>query len=365
MSYADLCDHLDALEGDGRRHVVALPDGSVDHRYALSGAGGVRVERADEFRSQLAAGSRAFSLEPVDVRPGGQAVNAARQVHALGDSATLVGHLDHPVLAEFPFETRSMGPPATVRVVMLDEDDLLFSEPGAAETWELADLRAVVDWDRILDADALCCANWVSVRGLTAVFDRFRSAPPDESLTIVLDPGPIDAVDPSALEDLFDVLSRTDGASESIEIVLSVNPTELEAAVAATDVSGRASDRVSDASGVTSDGTRDRNRALGRAVALRSAIGISGVISHGTAVAAGATRNGTTVVNMLEVGETKHTTGAGDRFSAGVACALAREWSLETALALGNACAAHFVGTGETAGPAAVRSILERSERDR
>ncbi|WP_254522372.1 carbohydrate kinase family protein [Natrinema caseinilyticum] len=351
MSYGTLRDRLDALEAGDGRHVVALPDGSVDHRYVLSGAGGASLRDVDEFAGQLADGSRAFWLESIDVQPGGQAVNAAVQVDALGDSATLVGHLDHPVLADFSFETHSMGPPATVSVVAFDGDDLLFSEPGPTEAWDVADLSAVVDWDQLVDADALCCANWVTIRGLTAVFDRLRSAPPDDPLAVVLDPGPLDAVEPAALADLFDALSRADAASDTLAVVLSVNPTELEAAVTAADGADGAF-----------DGPPDRNRDRDRAASLRSAIDVTGVVSHGVDAAAGATRDGTAVVDMLEVSAVTHTTGAGDRFSAGLACALAHEWPLEAALALGNACAAHFVETGDTADPEAVRSLLDRQK---
>ena len=348
MSYDELCDRLDDRDPGDARRVVALPDGSVDRWYALGGAGGDRLTAADAFADQLAAGTSSFSLEPIDVRPGGQAVNAATQVDALGEAATLVGHLDHPVLSGFPFETRSMGTPATVRVLALGDDELLFSEPGPAEDWGVADLVAVVDWERVVGADALCCANWVSVRGLTAVFDRLAAVPPDGPLPVVIDPGPIATVEPTALEELFDALSRADSAAPALEIVLSVNPTELAAAERAVAASTGAAD-----AGGARGSTRDR------VAALRSAIGISGVVSHGPEVAAGATNADADAVEMIDFGDPRRTTGAGDRFSAGLACALARDWPLETALALGNACAAHFVATGETADPPALRSVLE------
>ncbi|WP_226481130.1 PfkB family carbohydrate kinase [Natrinema amylolyticum] len=357
MSDDDLRDRLCDLETDDARRLVALPDGSVDRWYALSGAGGDRLEAADAFADQLAAGGRSFSLEPIDARPGGQAVNAARQIHALGEAATLVGHLEHPVLSGFPFETHSMGTPATVRVVDFGADELQFSEPGPAENWGLGDLLAVVDWDRIVGADALCCTNWVSVRGLTAVFDRLASDPPEAALPVIVDPGPIDAVDPAALEDLFDALSRADSADAPLAAFLSVNPTELAAAAAAIGVSDDGAD---DSEGPTAGSSRERTR--DRTAALRSAIDVTGVVSHGSDAAVGATRDGVVAVEMLDLDEPERTTGAGDRFSAGLACGLARDWPLETALALGNACAARFVGTGETADPAAVRSLLEQSD---
>ncbi|MDS0473681.1 PfkB family carbohydrate kinase [Natrinema sp. 1APR25-10V2] len=349
MSYGDLHDRLDDFETDARR-VVALPDGSVDHRYALSGAGGRRVRTADDFARQLTRGSRAFALEPLGVEPGGQAVNASVQAHALGDETLLVGHLDHPVLADLPFETRSMGSPAEIRVVSLVENDLLLSEPGPTDDWLLEELLAVVDWERVVGADGLCCANWVSVRGLTAVIDRLAAAPPDDRLAVVVDPGPIDAVEPAALGGLFEALSRVAGADAPLEVVLSVNPRELAAAAAAVD--GTKAESGDDSS---PDGERTRERAA----TLRSALDIAGVVSHGSDAAVGATRGDTVAVEMLDVTTIERTTGAGDRFSAGLACALARDWPLETALALGNACAAHFVETGETADPAALRSRLE------
>ncbi|QLK25069.1 carbohydrate kinase family protein [Natrinema zhouii] len=352
MSYDELCDRLDDLDSSGARRVVTLPDGSVDCWYAIAGEGGDRLEEIDTFADQLATGTRSFALEPIDARPGGQAVNAATQVHALGERATLVGHLDHPVLADFPFETHSMGTPATVRVIDIGSDELQFSEPGPAADWGLEELLAVVDWDRIVDADALCCTNWVSVRGLTAVFDRLVSTPPDMRLPIVVDPGPIDTVDPAALEGLFDALSRADSAATSLEIVLSVNPTELAAAVTATDASDGAVDPVE------TSGARIRKRTA----ALRSTLDVSGVVSHGSDAAVGATRDDIAVVEMVDLGDPRRTTGAGDRFSAGLACALAREWPLEPALTLGNACAAHFVATGDTANLAAVRSVCERAD---
>ncbi|SER57132.1 PfkB family carbohydrate kinase [Natrinema salaciae] len=354
MSYDDLRDRLDDLESGDDRRIVSFPDGSIDRWYALTGRGGDRLETADGFAAQLADGGRSFSLEPLEERPGGQAVNAAVQVHALGDAATLVGHLDHPVLSEVPVETRSMGEPRTVRVVAFAADELLFAEPGPADGWGVEDLLAVVDWERVVGADALCCANWVSFRGLESVFERLASDPPEKRHPVVVDPGPIDTVDPAALEGLFDGLSNADSAAPATEIVLSVNPAELDAAAAVVG-SGAG------VAGGTGNGPadRDRDRDRDRVAALRSALDITGVVCHGPDAAVGATRDETRSLGMVSVGEPQRTTGAGDRFSGGLACGVVRDWPLETALALGNACAARFVGTGVTADPAAVRSVLE------
>jgi len=179
VSYDELCDRLNRLEtGDTCCRIVALPDGSVDRWYAIAGAGGDRLEKIDAFTDQLASGTRSFALEPIDVRPGGQAVNAATQVHALGETATLVGHLNHPVLADLPPENALDGDAVHgSRGRRRPRRNPVFGA-GPTENWRLEDLLAVIDWDRIVGADALCCTNWISVRGLTSVFDRLATASP-------------------------------------------------------------------------------------------------------------------------------------------------------------------------------------------
>lgn len=372
--YDELRARLEGLPDDPRT-VVALPDGSVDRVYALEGRRGERLDALADFVGHLESGVGTFPLEPIETRPGGQAVNAARQAHALGDAVTLVGHLDHEVFDDLPFETRSMGTPARITVVAFDDEEVLFPEPGPTADWGLEDLRAVLEWERLTAADACCCPNWVSFRGLTEVFDRLAATPladRDEPLPVVVDPGAIELVEPSALEDVLETLVRAD-AADGVEIVLSVNPAELEAAAAIVADDGREPNDTGDAPPSTD-----------RVAALRSAIGITGVVSHGPAAAVGAFRSraagaptteaGTgaepetdretaTTVPMLEINDPQFTTGAGDRFSGGLACALARGWSPETALALGNACAAAFVASGDTASPSELRAFCRERER--
>ncbi|GAB3675690.1 PfkB family carbohydrate kinase [Halopiger thermotolerans] len=356
MSYDDLRPRLERLaSGDAGepRDVVALPDGSVDHWYALVGEGGERIESPDAFARQLAAGLETASLEPLEVRPGGQAVNAALQAHALGEDVTLVGHLDHPVLADLPFETRSMGSPAHVRVLSFDGDDVLLAEPGPAAEWGLAELRSVVDWERLVGADALCCPNWASVRGLAAVFERLGSSPIDRRLPVVVDPGALETVEPAALDSFLGTLSSADSADSDssagsgVEIALSVNPAEFAAAAAV------ALDAATES---------ESKPTLERVETLRSALEVSAVVVHGPEAAVGATRSDAVRVPMLEIESPRTSTGAGDRFSGGLACALAHDWPLATALALGNACAAAFVASAETATPTTLRSFVR--ERD-
>ncbi|AEH38650.1 PfkB family carbohydrate kinase [Halopiger xanaduensis] len=359
MSYDDVrtrLEHRSSSDADDPRAIVALPDGSVDHWYDVVGEQGERLESPAAFARQLESGLETASLEPLAVRPGGQAVNAAVQAHALGEDVTLVGHLDHPALEGLPFDARSMGCPAHIRVLSFDGDELLLAEPGPADEWGLEDLLSVVDWGRLVGADALCCPNWVSVRGLTAVFERLGSSAIDRRLPVVVDPGALETVEPAALEGFFDALSRADSSESEleggsgVEIVLSVNPREFEAAAAVALEDG--SETESSADEITTD----------RVNSLRSALEVSAVVSHGSDAAVGATRSSTAGVSMLEIESPRTSTGAGDRFSGGLTCALAREWPLETALVLGNACAAAFVASAETATPETLRSFIREHD---
>ncbi|WP_265110329.1 PfkB family carbohydrate kinase [Halosolutus halophilus] len=335
MSYAALRDRLPSLAADSSTRVVTLPDGSVDYCYRVAGAGGDRLETPEALGRRLRAGEgETFPIELIDVRPGGQAVNAATQVHALGDDATAVGHLDHEALADLPYGTHSMGPPAAIRVFAFDGEEVLFPERASQPSdWDVDDLTAVVDWDRIATADALCCANWAIYRGLTDVLDRLAGSV--DGVPVVVDPGAIELVAGTDLEPLLESLARADS---SLDVALSVNRIEYESVAAVAGVPGEP--------------------ATDHAAELRSALRITGVVYHGADEAIAATRDDAVSVEMLDIGDPTLTLGAGDRFSGALACALARDWPWKPALALGNACAATFVETGQTADIEALETRL-------
>ncbi len=333
MSYDALVDRLD--ETNRSRRIVTLPDGSVDHWYAVDGPDGERLTSRDALGRRLVDDGDAFTLERIAVRPGGQAVNAAQQVHALGDEAVLVGHLDHPKLATFPFETHSMGDPRHVYVLGFDGEEVLLAERRAEDAgWGLADLTAAIDWTRIETADAICCVNWASYRGVTDVVAHLASHSPDD-VPLVLDPGPLERADEGVLEDL---LAALETAESSVDVVVSVNRAECET--------------IARTFGVADD---DLESTL---IEVRTALEVSGVVLHGPDVAAAATPDGTCEVPMLSVDEPGFTAGAGDRFSGGLAVALARGWQWNVALALGNACSASFIARNETADAAVLESFL-------
>ncbi|MFB6196211.1 MAG: PfkB family carbohydrate kinase [Haloplanus sp.] len=320
MPYDDLVARLSA--GLDQVRVGAFPDGSVDDYYRLR-SGESTVSSRAAFAAAITAGRDSFALDHVMTDAGGQAVNAARQAAALGDDVHLVGHLDHPIF-DFDFETASMGAPARVRVCLFDADDVMFVEESAdLAAWSFADLEdALDDVDDFLERDALCCVNWASVPGLGDMLADIASRTPGGGV-FCIDPGPLST---TGAGDLLDALIHLDG----YDVVVSVNDDEANRLATAAGERG-ADDGL--------DGVRD-------------ATGAAGVVVHGADAAVASTPSGTVSVPTLDVSRALTETGAGDRFSAGLARSLAAGWDWDLAVAMGNACAAHYVagnGTGQVA----------------
>ena len=322
--------------------VSTLPDGSVD-RYCRVSAGALdRVDRRTTFAREVAAGRRkGFGLEPERVEPGGQSVNTAQQAHALGADATCYGHLDDPepgrdAFADLPFDTVSMGQPAVVNVLDFEDDGLLLVEasPDLAD-WELADLRAAAPLRVVFAADAVACANWVSTPGLADAFHELGAASIPR-VPFVFDPGDVLGGDP---EDHLELREAVRALGRSVDVVLSVNRSELRALAAALP------DPPADPD--------DEDRVW----AIREAVDATAVVKHGRGEALAATPEGTVRVNNPVVDDRRQI-GGGDRFAGGLTVGLGADWDWATALAAGNACASHFVATGETASATALREWL-------
>ncbi|WP_276260813.1 PfkB family carbohydrate kinase [Haloglomus litoreum] len=338
MPYERLRDHLVAADG---LPVVCLPDGSVDTLCRVYDGGHTWVESREVFGRRIAAGeSRSFRLEPYDRQPGGQSVNAARQAHALGDEVTLFGHLDHPLLA-LPFETFSMGTPAEVTVLSFDRTDLMLSQGSlATDEWSFADLHegGAPFRARVERAGSVVLANWVSFRDLTPAMRTLATY--DLGAPVVLDPGDLSGSAPDEIGALRDAMATLDGTTP---VVLSANGAEVGA--------------LADALGVMAAESPARERAL------REALGIAAVVRHDTAAAVAATddRFGGAAVRVenFEAREIRRRTGAGDRFTAGLAHALGSGLAVAPALALGNACATYFIEHGETGTREDLAAFLE------
>lgn len=327
MAYRQLADRLeDGLSPAGP--VVSLPDGSVDVYYRVFEGRTTPVETRERL-ADLVADDRTSSVRvaPLAREPGGQAVNLARQAHALEVPVRLYGHLDDPVFDPLPFPARSMGAPATVRVYDFEDDDLMLSEDSDdVATWDLDDLRAVPGAERAVESAAvLALVNWVSVLEMEAAMREFATLDL-EGTTVIVDPGDLTGCGTDELDALLESLRRLAGATT---VVLSANPGETTALAAAE--------------GTTS----------GETVALLSAVreraDLEAAVSHGRDRAIASTPTGPVGVPNLVVDRVERRTGGGDRFDGGLAAALAAGWGWEPALALGNACASRFVATAETA----------------
>lgn len=294
--------------------VAAFPDGSVDRFRQVRAPGEDAPLTVAAFREGLPdQRTREFDVRTVAFEPGGQAVNAAQQAHALGDDVRLDGHLDDDRLS-FPFETHSYGPPADVEIHQFVDGDVLYVEGD----------EAIADWtheafESIPAADAYVCGNWASIDGMN---DSLRALAGDLDGVFVLDPGSVAAASAGAVRDCLDALGALDRAAE---VVLSVNGRELAA--------------IADAAGVAAD-----------TAAVRDAAGVTHVVRHETAAATVASRDAPAPIDVpnVETDDPVRHTGGGDRFSAGFAHGLAAGGTPAAAAALGNACASYYVVTGET-----------------
>jgi len=313
--------------------LAAFPDGSVDTRYTVRH--GEEVIATRRRLGEVIAGGEfdSFRLEGREMRPGGQAPNAAVQAHALGADVRLAGHLDAGALSRFPFPTYSMGTPATVTVFELDGGDVMFAEESHNITdWTLADLLDAVP-EGFFDADAAFGANWVSFPGMT---DALEALPEHLNAdTFCFDPGNCTGYDRRELRALLDAL----GGFEA-ETVLTANRAEVRALAGA--VGAEAGDDA------------------GRLREIRRETGCT-VVLHAATEALAATPEGPIRVPNLDVGTPVRQSGAGDRFGGGLAVARGAGWDWESAIACGNACASRYVATGETGDAAALRSFLAGS----
>lgn len=316
----------DVFDAASDASITVLPDGSVDYRYRVLGPAGGPLSR-DAFAEQLVEGARNFLLDAISTEPGGMAVNAARQVDALDADARLIGHLDHDVLDELPFPTLSMGAPADVRIYRFEEAAVMLTDQSRAlQTWATQDLWNALgtqasDW---FDADAIICSNWASIPNMTGVLEDFAASDLENGWLIV-DPGDVTVRPESDIDDFLNVLGDLE---VSFDVVLNPNLTEMAAIGAA-----RCLDAVH-----LSDLLAE----------IRADAGITAAMVHAAPEAAVATTDGIVRVPNYSTRVSVCFTGGGDRFTGGLAVALATGADWDVALQLANACATHFVASGET-----------------
>jgi len=336
MDYDSLRSHL--REGLDYRDVIALPDGSVDRYYSVADVTGERIQTLSAFVDRLSDGGvRSLKLVSERVRPGGQAVNAARQVSVLGPNVTLYGHLEDPNIGPFRFSTVSMGAPATVHVLSFGEEEIMLAhESEDIREWRIEDLFAAVptDPDTWLSDEVVVLQNWV---GLTGMTDAIKTLADIDlgTATFVFDPGDVTTSESEPLRDLCRAL---DALASECEVVLTANDREIG--------------RLAEVVGVNATG-------MDRYLTLRESLGVDAVVLHDKQCSAAATDD-LTVVENFGAERVHRRTGAGDRFDGALATGLAAGLSWEECLALGNACATYFVEQGETATREDILRLLAR-----
>jgi sugar/nucleoside kinase (ribokinase family) len=310
-----------------------LPDGSVD-RYCQLSAGAVGpLETREALGRELLRGDHSsFHIRVESTEPGGQAVNAAQQLHALGSEVTCYGHLDAPVFAQLPFETVSMGEPALVDAFNFRDSDVMFVEQAGLPTWTLEDLRDVATLPAVFDVDAVCCSNWISFPHMGEAFHRLGTMDLPR-VPFVFDPGDIVGSTPEEVDALHDALTAL---QRTFDVVLNANRQEVGALAGTLDAGADDADRLA---------------------AIRSATGIEAAVMHAPEEAIAVTTTQRARVENCPVDQPRRHTGGGDHFTGGVGYALANGWDWDLALACGNVCASHYVTAGETGTVEDVRRV--------
>jgi sugar/nucleoside kinase (ribokinase family) len=328
------------LEASDSPTVTTLPDGSVDHFCTIVDDTIESMSTRESFAGEILGDRSSIRFRVEAIEPGGQAVNTAAQLHALGADVTCHGYLDAPVFESVPFETVSMGEPADVHVFTFADRDLMLVDDADVAEWTLAELRAVGDLSELLAGDAICCSNWVSIPGLQSAFHQLA----EETLPripLVFDPGDIVGRGSDEIAALQEAIAAL---QETFDVVYSANRAEIRTTAEPL-----------------SDAFEDD---LDRLAAIRAETGITAAVLHAGDEAAAATADGRCSVDAYRIEDPKRHTGGGDRFNGGLAHALACGWEWELALACGNACAAHHVASGTTGDVDDLVSFLEHRQED-
>jgi sugar/nucleoside kinase (ribokinase family) len=217
-----------------------------------------------------------------------------------------------------------MGEPSEVYVFAFDDRDLMLARNTDLAEWTLADLDGEADLSTVFAADGICCSNWVSSPGLERAFHRLGRLDVPR-VPFVFDPGDVVGHDAEAVEALHEAMSAL---QDTFDVVYNANRAEVEATAAPL------------------SGTYDDD--LDRLAAVREETGIAAAVMHARDEAAAATPDGRVRVANYRVDAPERHTGGGDRFTGGLAHALACGWDWDVALAMGNACAVTYVESGTT-----------------
>lgn len=321
MPYDRLVRYLTASDSPA---VTTLPDGSIDHFCTVVEDDTDPFETRESFGQEILGDRSSFRFRVVTTEPGGQAVNTAKQLHALDTSVTCYGHLDAPIFESLPFETVSMGDPALVYVFTFRDRDAMFVRNSEVAEWTLTELRRFSNLSKIFADDAICCSNWVSVSGLESAFHQLSNIDVPR-IPFIFDPGDIVGYDTDEISALHSALAAL---QDTFDVVYNANRHEIQ--TTATPLS------------------RSFEDDLERLAAIREETGVTATVMHARDEAAAVTSDKQLRVTNYHVDQPERHTGGGDRFTGGLGYALACGWDWDLALACGNACAVYYVESGST-----------------
>lgn len=321
MPYDRLVRYLTASDSPA---VTTLPDGSIDHFCTVVEDDTDPFETRESFGQEILGDRSSFRFRVVTTEPGGQAVNTAKQLHALDTSVTCYGHLDAPIFESLPFETVSMGDPALVYVFTFRDRDAMFVRNSEVAEWTLTELRRFSNLSKIFADDAICCSNWVSISGLESAFHQLSNIDVPR-IPFIFDPGDIVGYDTDEISALHSALAAL---QDTFDVVYNANRHEIQ--TTATPLS------------------RSFEDDLERLAAIREETGVTATVMHARDEAAAVTSDKQLRVTNYHVDQPERHTGGGDRFTGGLGYALACGWDWDLALACGNACAVYYVESGST-----------------
>ena len=333
MVYEKISGKLGELQG---LKAVGFPDGSID-KYCRVEKGKERyMDSKEEFRQRIQENeSSSFRMEPKRKEPGGKSVNMSIQAHSLGLETEHYGFLDDPIFNDLEFDNFSMGSPAEVTVCEFNEGSVLFAvENEKLVGWSFEEMEDVAELPEALNADVVCCANWISLHHMNEELKDLLEMDFEASV-FNFDPGSLTDVRPGIIKDMFKTLGKL---SRDYEVLVHANTDEVEAVAEIYGVEGSVEEKIEK---------------------IREKTGVSAYILHDKYRAIAGTDEGLFKVENLVTDRVETRTGAGDRFDAAVAAGRAADWAWEESLALGNICAVHYIENSETARPKDVKAQID------
>ncbi|MDZ7731607.1 MAG: hypothetical protein U5K37_12895 [Natrialbaceae archaeon] len=281
------------LEERASPALATLADGSIDQFCTLSAGGvGPLRTRAAMGREILDTNRSTFRMDIETTEPGGQAVNVAQQLHAMGSDVTCYGHLDDAVFDTLPFETVSMGDPAVVYAFNFNDSDVMFADKSTdAADWTFEDLRAV---DRLSSGVQSMPSAGATGFPFPALLQPSTSWQPRNcpGFPFRLRPRDIVGFDRDGIEALRQALSAM---QDTFDVVYNANRQEIRATAATL--------------------PRPPAETHDQLEAIRESMGIDAVVMHAPTEAAVAAGGGTSVVETVHIDRATRHTGGGDTFS--------------------------------------------------